>query len=174
MHLLLFSLWRRYSKVTSKLLTKPSIKPKSANRSIQFSCYESTLPERIEREMKLAGYTSRPKYLNALLEKVFSLVPTSANGSCLDALSNLMQLFESLPTESVRELAPTQNRNFDQMFKHLLEMALDHYAENLLQASTASEVWLNRNLINSPKTGHYKDKIEAVNHESVHKRALRN
>jgi hypothetical protein len=151
--------------VTSKTRLRPE------GPTIQFLCYEKTLPERIERDMKLAGYTSRPKYLNALIEKVLSLLPASANDSCLDALSNLIQLFESLPLERIQELAPTQNRDFEQMFKHLLEIALSHYAENSLQPNTASEVWLDRSLINLPNAGDYKDQLEGRSPERIRKRS---
>jgi hypothetical protein len=160
--------------VTSKLSTKPSTRLKSEYPLIQFPCYDATLPERIEREMKLAGYTSRPKYLNALFEKVLSLLPASANGSCLDALSNLVQLFESLPNERIRELAPTQNRNFDQMLKHLIEMALHHYAENPLQPDRASEAWLSRKLNNRSGAGDYKGKLKAEAPEHVRQRSRQN
>jgi hypothetical protein len=156
--------------VTSKL----SIKSKYESPSIQFFCYDATLPGRLEREMKLAGYTSRPKYLNALLEKMLSLFPASANGSCLDALSNLVQLFESLPIERIREMAPTQNRNFDQMFKHLLEIALAYYAENSPLANSAGEVLLARNLLNLSDAGDYKGKHEGGAQKRGRKRAIRN
>jgi hypothetical protein len=160
--------------VTSKPSTKPFTKAKSEIPTIQFPCYNATLPGRVEREMKLAGYTSRPKYLNALLEKVLSLFPASASGSCLDALVNLVQLFESLPVERIRELAPTQNRNFDQMFKHLLEISLNHYAQNPSQSNITGEVGLVSNLINLPGKADYKDRTDATGRERVRKRALRN
>jgi hypothetical protein len=160
--------------VTSKLSTKPSTRLKSEYPLIQFPCYDATLPERIEREMKLAGYTSRPKYLNALFEKVLSLLPASANGSCLDALSNLVQLFESLPNERIRELAPRQNRDFDQMLRHLLELALYQYAENSLQSNLSGEVWLDRNLANRPGVGDHKSKPEGKAHGLVRQRSLKN
>jgi hypothetical protein len=159
--------------VTSKLLTQLSTRLKSESPSIQFLCYDATLPERIERDMKLAGYTSRPKYLNALLEKVLSL-PASTNGSCTDALFNLIQLFESLPTERIRELAPTQNRNFDQMLKHLIEIALHHYAENPLQPDRASEAWLSKKLNNRSGTGDYKGKLKAEAPERVRQKSRQN
>jgi hypothetical protein len=159
--------------VTSKPSTKPLTKAKSESSAIQFSCYETTLPERVEGDMRLAGYTSRPKYLNTLLEKVLSL-PKDGNASCLDALLTLTKLFASLPIERIRELAPTQNRNFDQMFKHLLEISLNHYAQNPSQANITGEILLGSNLINLPGKADYKDRIEATGHGRVRKRALRN
>ena len=50
--------------------------------------------------------------------------------SHIDEFFAWIELFETLPTERIRRLAPAQNRNFDQMVRHLLEVALSYYPED--------------------------------------------
>lgn len=106
----------------------------------QFSYYDPTLPARLADDVRRSSFTTRPKYLNVLLEKVLSLPMRTATSSHIDEFLAWMALFESLPTERIRQLAPTQNRNFEQMIKHLLEIALSYYPENSQLLAPASDI----------------------------------
>ena len=97
---------------------------------LQFSCYDSTLPARLAEDIKQSSFSTRPRYLNALLERALSLPMRTPASSHIDEFFAWIALFESLPTERIWQLASTQNRNFDQMVKHLLEIALSYYPEN--------------------------------------------
>lgn len=106
-------------------------KTAAGNRpKLQFSYYDSTLPARLADDIRRSSFSTRPKYLNALLEKVLSLPMRTHMSSHIDEFFAWIELFESLPTERIWQLAPTQNRNFDQMIRHLLEISLSYYPEN--------------------------------------------
>ncbi|MEM9002709.1 MAG: hypothetical protein AAGE59_04180 [Cyanobacteria bacterium P01_F01_bin.86] len=107
---------------------------------LQFSYYDSTLPTRLADDIRCSSFTTRPKYLNALLEKVLSLPVRTSTSSHIDEFFAWIELFESLPTDRISQLAPTQNRNFDQMVKHLLEIALSYYPENPQMSVAARDV----------------------------------
>lgn len=107
---------------------------------IQFSYYDSTLPARLADDIQRSSFSTRPKYLNALLEKVLALPMRTPASSHIDELFAWIELFDSLPTERIRQLAPTQNRNFDQMLKHLLEIALNYYPEDAQLSGVAKDV----------------------------------
>lgn len=107
---------------------------------LQFSYYDSTLPNRLANDIKRSSFTTRPKYLNALIEKVLSLPMRTSTSSHIDEFFAWIELFEALPTERIWQLAPTQNRNFDQMVKHLIEIALSYYPENPQTSVAAREV----------------------------------
>jgi len=96
---------------------------------LQFSYHDSTLPTRLADDIRRSSFSTRSKYLNALLEKMLSLPMRTSASSHVDELFAWLALFESLPIERIWQLAPTQNRNFDQMIKHLLEIALSCYPE---------------------------------------------
>lgn len=116
-------------------------KAAAQNRSkLHFSYYDSTLPTRLADDVQRSSFTTRPKYLNALLEKVLSLPASPSASSHIDEFFVRVELFEMLPTERIRQLATTQNRNFDQMVKHLLEMALSHYPENSQMSVVARDL----------------------------------
>ena len=111
------------------------------NRSkLQFSYYDSTLPTRLSDDIHRSSFTTRPKYLNALLEKVLSLPVRTSTSSHIDEFFAWVELFEALPTERIWQLAPTQNRNFDQMVKHLIEIALSYYPENPQTSVTVRDI----------------------------------
>lgn len=107
---------------------------------LQFSYYDSTLPTRLADDIRRSSFSTRPKYLNALLEKVLTLPMRTPASSHIDELFAWIELFESLPTERIWQLAPTQNRNFEQMIKHLLEIALSYYPENPQLSVAASDI----------------------------------
>ena len=100
---------------------------------LQFTCRDPILLDKLDKDVKSSEYSTRPKYLKALLDKVLSFQTGSNRPSCLAQLFELIELFESLPVERIRQLAPTQNRSFGQMVKHLLEIALKYYAEDAQQ-----------------------------------------
>ena len=115
------------------VVSKTAAKTKTASKnrlSLQFSYCDSTLPIRLADDIKRSSFSSRNRYLNALLEKLLSLPTRNPSASHLDELFSWMTLFESLPTERILQLAPSHNRNFDQMVKHLIETALIYYPEN--------------------------------------------
>ena len=106
---------------------------KAADRNrlkLQFSYYDPTLLTRLADDIRRSSVATRSKYLNVLLERVLSLPMRTSTSSHLDEFFAWIALFESLPTERIWQLASTQNRNFDQMVKHLLEIALSYYPEN--------------------------------------------
>ena len=108
--------------------------------NLQFAYYDSTLPNRLADDISRSSFSTRPKYLNALLEKVLSLPMRTSTSSHIDEFFVWVELFESLPTERIWQLAPTQNRNFDQMLKHLLEVALSYYPENPQLSLTVRDI----------------------------------
>lgn len=107
---------------------------------LQFSYYDSTLPSRLADDIRRSSFTTRSKYLNALLETVLSLPTRTSTSSRIDEFFAWIELFEALPTERIWQLAPTQNRNFDQMFKHLIEIALSYYPENPQTSVAARDI----------------------------------
>ena len=111
---------------------------------LQFSYYDSTLPNRLANDIKQSSFNTRPKYLNALIEKVLSLPMRTSMSSHIDELFAWIELFETLPTERIRRLAPTQNRNFDQMVRHLLEVALSYYPEDPQSSASTKSIDLHR------------------------------
>ena len=114
-----------------------------AKFNLQFACHSPTLPAKLAEDIRRSRFTSRPKYLNALLEKVLSFkTGDSRPSSCIETLFELIELFESLPIERIRRLAPTQNRSFAQMVKHLLEIALSYYPEDAQLSDSAQETHL--------------------------------
>ena len=125
-------------------------KTSDSRMHIQFAYYEPTLPSRIAEDIQRSQFNSRPKYINALLEKVLALETTSVDSSRLEELFKLIELFESLPVERIQRLAPTQNRNFDQMLRHLIEIALSHYPEEPYKATPvrSTDVDINLRAIN--------------------------
>lgn len=107
---------------------------------LQFTCQDPILLAKLDKDVKSSDYSSRPKYFRALLGKVLSFQTGSNLPSCLAQLFELIELFESLPIERIRQLAPSQNRSFGQMVKHLLEIALKYYAEDAQQPILPKEV----------------------------------
>ena len=96
---------------------------------LQVAYHDPTLPARLAEDIKRSSFSTRPKYLNALLEKVLSLPVRTSTSSHIDEFFAWVELLDTLPIERIWQLAPTQNRNFDQMLKHLLEIALSYYPE---------------------------------------------
>ena len=148
---------------------------KTANTNktkLQFSYYDSTLPDRIAEDVRRSSFTTRPKYLNALVERVLSLPKRTASSSHIDEFFAWMDLFETLPTERIRQLAPIQNRNFDQMFKHLLEIALSYYPEDLQSLSAPREETSHGAEIYRPKQANYGSKPDAVHQPTTSRKLL--
>lgn len=122
---------------------------------LQFSYYDSTLPDRLAADIRSSSFSTRSKYMNALLEKVLSLPVRTSTSSHIDEFFVWVELFESLPTERIWQLAPTQNRNFDQMLKHLLEVALSYYPENPQLSAVARDVHSHKVNIHQPELADY-------------------
>jgi len=123
--------------------------------NLQFAYYDSTLPNRLADDISRSSFSTRPKYLNALLEKVLSLPMRTSTSSHIDEFFVWVELFESLPTERIWQLAQTQNRNFDQMLKHLLEVALSYYPENPQLSAVARDVHSHKVDIHQPELADY-------------------
>jgi hypothetical protein len=104
-------------------------KGKSA-KIVQFSCSNPTVLHRLAEDVKRSSFASRPKYIAALLEALLSFDVAAIKSSCLDDLIAVMRLFKSLPLARIRRLSTLHNRNFDQMFRHLIDVALSHYPED--------------------------------------------
>jgi hypothetical protein len=98
---------------------------------VQFSCSNPVLLHRLAEDVKRSSFASRPKYITALLEALLSFDTAAIKSSCLDDLIGLMRLFKSLPLARIRRLATSQNRNFEQMFRHLIDVALSYYSEEV-------------------------------------------
>lgn len=137
-----------------------SKKPSNTKVNLQFACHDPTLPTRLAEDIRLSSFATRPKYLNALLEKLLSFKTGASAFSCIGELFELIEMFESLPIERIRQLAPTQNRNFAQMLKHLLEIALTHYPENSHLPVSFSDVHLTGATINPSELAHYRARSE--------------
>lgn len=114
--------------------------PSNKVYQLQFACPDSKLRAQLTEDVKRSRHKSRPKYLNALLEKVLSFRTGPELPSCLAQLFELIELFESLPTERIRRLATAQNRSFSQMVKHLIENALRSYPEEVQPSVPVQEV----------------------------------
>lgn len=100
---------------------------------IQFPC-PNVLRDKLNEDTKKSQFSSRPKYLNALLEQVLTLescADSAPDSACIEELFSLIELFQSLPVERIQRLAPTQNRTFAQMLRHLVEVALSYYPEEV-------------------------------------------
>jgi hypothetical protein len=108
-----------------------AISKNESAKIVQFSCRGSVL-HRLAEDVRCSSFASRPKYIAALLETLLSIDP-AVESSCLDELIGLLGLFESLPLARIRRLAVLQNRNFDQMFRHLIDVALSYYPEDVLK-----------------------------------------
>ena len=138
---------------------------------LQFAYYDSTLPNRLAGDISRSSFSTRPKYLNALLEKVLSLPMRTSASSHIDEFFAWVELFESLPTERIWQLAPTQNRNFDQMVKHLLEVALSYYPENPRLSAVVRDVPSHKVETHQPELADYgrwpdTNYLPAVRHHS--------
>ena len=107
---------------------------------LQVAYHDPTLPARLAEDIKRSSFSTRPKYLNALLEKVLSLPVRTSTSSHIDELFAWLELLDTLPIERIWQLAPTQNRNFDQMIKHLLEIALSYYPENPQTSAVVGDI----------------------------------
>ena len=107
---------------------------------LQVAYHDPTLSARLAEDIKRSSFSTRPKYLNALLEKVLSLPVRTSTSSHIDELFAWLELLDTLPIERIWQLAPTQNRNFDQMIKHLLEIALSYYPENPQTSAVVGDI----------------------------------
>lgn len=107
---------------------------------LQVAYHDPTLSARLAEDIKQSSFSTRPKYLNALLEKVLSLPVRTSTSSHIDELFAWLELLDTLPIERIWQLAPTQNRNFDQMIKHLLEIALSYYPENPQTSAVVGDI----------------------------------
>mgnify|MGYP001797044732 CR=1 FL=1 len=111
---------------------------------LQVAYHDPTLSARLAEDIKRSSFSTRPKYVNALLEKVLSLPTRTSTSSHIDELFAWVELLDTLPIERIWQLAPTQNRNFDQMLKHLLEIALSYYPENSQTSAVVSDMSLHK------------------------------
>jgi hypothetical protein len=110
----------------------PSSKEKSVK--VQFVCPHPALLYQLDEDVKRSSFISRSKYISAVLEIVLSLELPAITSSRVDDLIAVIQLFKSLPLARIRRLATIQNRNFAQMIRHLIEVALSYYPEDVLRA----------------------------------------
>jgi hypothetical protein len=102
---------------------------KSAKR-IQFTCRNPALLYQLDEDIKRSAFATRPKYIAALLEELLSF-NIGITSSRIDDLIEVIRLFKSLPLARIRRLATIQNRNFAQMIRHLIEVALSYYPEEV-------------------------------------------
>jgi hypothetical protein len=107
----------------------PSSKEKSAK--VQFVCPHPAWLYQLDEDVKRSSFISRSKYISAVLETVLSLDASAIGSSRGDDLIAVMRLFKSLPVARIRRLATLQNRNFDQMFRHLIDVALIYYPDEV-------------------------------------------
>ena len=122
---------------------------------LQFSYYDPTLPTRLADDIRRSSFSTRPKYLNALLEKVLALPMRTPASSHIDELFAWIELFEALPTERIWQLAPTQNRNFEQMIKHLIEISLSYYPENPQSSVAARDAYSRKAAVHPLRSANY-------------------
>lgn len=139
---------RRCLVVNSKAAAKKRLK-------LQFAYYDLTLPARLAEDLRQSSFKTRPKYLNALLEKMLSLPTRTPTSSHIDEFFAWMALFESLPTKRIWQLTLTQNRNFDQMLKHLLEIAFSYYPENPQLSAATRDVHSNWSEVHQLESADY-------------------
>ena len=143
---------------------------KTANKNkpkLQFPYYDPTLPDRIAEDVRRSSFTTRPKYLNALVERVLSLPVRTDTSSHIDEFFAWVDLFETLPIERIRQLAPIQNRNFDQMIKHLLEIALSYYPEDLQSSITVGDDCSHSAKVDRPKRAGYSNQPDTIHQSTI-------
>ncbi|MEL6601738.1 MAG: hypothetical protein AAFP20_00750 [Cyanobacteria bacterium J06614_10] len=103
---------------------------RASGKLVQFSAYTDELPQQLENDVECSGYKTRTKYMNVLIDRVLSLQPRFGSQSRIGELFYLLDIIESLPLESIQSVAPEQNRNFDQMLRHLVKTALKDYQQH--------------------------------------------
>lgn len=101
----------------------------SSGQLIQFSPYSRDLPVRLAKDVQNSSYTTKTKYLNALLERLLGEPPRLRVDSRIDELFQMLSIMESLPLERIDAIASMENRHFDQMFVHLIQTALREYPD---------------------------------------------
>ena len=94
--------------------------------TIRFPCHDPSLRSRVKADVKRSSYSTLTKYMNGLIELVLAL-PYNQGSSYIDELTYVVTMFYSLPVSQINALAQTQNRNFEQMLRHLLEISMTHY-----------------------------------------------
>jgi hypothetical protein len=100
---------------------------------IQFRC-NPYLVDLLNEDVERSEFSTRVSYLNELLDFVVSR-PLEGYTSAFDQLRAREQMFCSLPQEQIAVLATSQNRNYDQMLKHLVDIGLVQYPDILRPAS---------------------------------------
>lgn len=100
--------------------------------NIQFAIKDQLLCDRLMEDVDLSAYPTRNAYLVSAIKRLLSRpsVPGNVfpeNACALDQLTYVDDLFYSLPVSVIASLAKTQNRNYAQMKRHLIDIALLHY-----------------------------------------------
>ena len=90
-------------------------------------CSDPALLERLDADVRKTDCPSRSKYVVSLLD--FTLTPSRVppSMSCLKGLTRDREVHDSLPKQYIEALAHSQNRDFVQMLRHMLEISMTHY-----------------------------------------------
>ena len=103
---------------------------------------DSGLLAKLDEDVSKTDFSSRSKYLSHMLN--FSLdSPPSFYRSCLERLVEDRKISDLLPRQYIEALAHSQNRNFHQMLRHMVEIARTHYPpQSFSDNSTNEEIYL--------------------------------
>lgn len=99
---------------------------------IQFQIKDQSLYEKLMRDVALSAYPTRAAYVLGAIERLLSrpLVPENVfpeSACAIEQFIYIDELFHSLPVSVIANLAKTQNRDYAQMKRHLIDIALLHY-----------------------------------------------
>ena len=100
-------------------------------RDIQFFVYDAQIEDEMRADIVMSDEKNRTRYLNTLLERIYSFPHRDLIGvsSYLGAIKEIIDIWQQLPLNEVRNLSARQNRTFAQMFKHLMEVGISQYSD---------------------------------------------
>lgn len=108
-------------------------------RPIQFQIKDRLLYDRLNEDVARSRFSTRSPYMVRLVEHLLSRPLLVENSSALDRLIFVDDVFYSSPVEQIASLAQTQNRNYTQMHRHLIDIALLHYRGMSFDLATAKQ-----------------------------------
>ena len=100
--------------------------PKESKRKnfIQFRTYDENLRQRINDDIANSSFKDKTDYMNSLVEGMLDAAPLLGKNSQIEEFIGWADLRDALPLDKIAAIAPEQNRQFDQMLKHVIEVGL--------------------------------------------------
>lgn len=100
-----------------------------SGKEISVNIYTPELLQGISQEVTRSGFKTRNRLINEVLKEILRTSPVFDAQSKLDEMKRQRILWEQLPYASVRDLAPSYNRTFEQMFVHIFQTGLRLYTD---------------------------------------------